>query len=292
MPFWKKTEFDSFIKTFLGVFLVILLFGLFSLKSSMSLPASNTLSSPKIPIIMYHSVLNDNNRLAKYVITPKKLEEDFAYLKENGFTPINSKDLINFSLKGVSLPEKPVIITFDDGYYNNYSYAYPLLKKYNFKAVFSVVGKYSSEFSEKGAVLNNNYSHIPFDVLREISLSGLVEIANHSYNMHDFSKRKGILRKKGEDKEEHKELLILDTTELLETLKQRAGVTPIAYTYPFGAVNNDVKEIIESLGYQVTYGCEEGLNIITNHPETLHDLKRFNRDGRLTTKEFFDKILK
>ena len=173
-PFLKNQNFDIFIKSFVGVFLVMLIFGSFTAKSNLKISAVNTLTSPKIPIIMYHSVLNDNNRLAKYVITPKKLEEDFAYLKNNGFTPINSKDLINFSLKGVSLPEKPVIITFDDGYYNNYSYAYPLLKKYNFKAIFSVVGKYSSEFSEKDAVLNNNYSHMPFDVLREVSSSGLV----------------------------------------------------------------------------------------------------------------------
>lgn len=289
--FPKKISKDTLTKSILGVCAFIVIFGGF-MANLKALPASNVLSSPQIPIIMYHSVLDDSKRISKYVISPNTLKSDFEYLKKEGFTPILSEDLIKFSNEGASLPEKPIIITFDDGYYNNYVYAFPLLKEFGFKGVLSIVGEYSAEFSEKDAVLNNNYSHVTFDMLKEMSESGLVEIACHSYDFHNISERKGILRKKGEDKSHYKELLIADTLKIEELISIKTGKKPLAYTYPFGAINNDAQEIIKNMGFSVTYGCEEGLNIVTSDKNSLLNLKRYNRDGKLSTEEFFGKILK
>ena len=74
-----------------------------------------------IPIVMYHSVLKDEKYHGKYVISPAELENDILYLKEQGYTTIFMEDLINYT-KGGELPEKPIMLTFDDGYYNNYLY--------------------------------------------------------------------------------------------------------------------------------------------------------------------------
>ena len=245
-----------------------------------------------LPVIMYHSVLDNTSRASKYVITPQTLKNDLDYLKEKGYTTVTTSELVNFCEKGAPLPEKPVLITFDDGYFNNYSYVYPVLKETNQKAVLSVVGIYADTFSREGEVLNNNYSHATWSQIKEMSDSGLVEIENHSYDMHDLSRRKGILRNKGEDEQLYKELLIKDTQRNSSHIQQSTGKAPLAYTYPFGAVSPHGREIIEGLGFKATYGCEEGINIITRDTECLFDLKRFNRDGTKTTEEFFSKILK
>ena len=95
-----------------------------------------------VPIVMYHSVLKSSKQLGKFVITPTELENDFKYLQANGYTAITMTQLINFVYDGNPLPQKPVIITFDDGYLNNYTYVTPLLEEYDMKAVISIVGKF------------------------------------------------------------------------------------------------------------------------------------------------------
>lgn len=247
----------------------------------------------KVPVLMYHSILNDSKRSGKYVITPDELEKDLVYLKDQGFETVLTSDLINFVEHGAPLPEKPIVITFDDGYYNNYSYLYPALKKHGMKAVLSIVGTHTDLFSREGETLNNNYSHVPWNLLKEMQNSGVFEIQNHTYDLHDLAKRKGILRKKGEDAEHYKEMLISDITRLQETATEKLKVTPTAFTYPFGAVNKESEQIINSLGFQATYGSEEGINtLVQGDSSCLYKLKRYNRSGTDSREEFFSKIFK
>lgn len=93
----------------------------------------------RVPVIMYHAVMDDASRLGKYVISPEELESDFKWLSENGYTAVLSEDLINYTENGAALPEKPILLTFDDGYYNNYLYAYPTAKRYGMKFVLSPI---------------------------------------------------------------------------------------------------------------------------------------------------------
>ena len=238
-----------------------------------------------IPIIMYHSI---GNNTGKYVISADMLEDDLKTIKDAGFTTITSADLIAYKEQGIPLPEKSIILTFDDGYFNNYTYAYPLLKKYNMKGVLSVVGKFTEEYSKDSAPLNNNYSHITFDQIIEVSNSGLIEIANHSYNMHSMEDRRGILRKKGESVDAYKSNLAQDIEKCNALLKENCFVSPVAFTYPFGCVNNESSSLIDSIGFKVTYGCEEGINKITPS-HSLRQLKRYNRHNTFNLSEILNK---
>lgn len=239
-------------------------------------PTSSAQNCKELKILMYHSILDSEKRAGDYVITPQMFENDLKYLKESGYETITTNDLINYVENKSNLPEKAVIITFDDGYYNNYSYAYPLLKKHGMKGVLSVVGYYTEQYSKEKS-FNNNYSHVTWDMLKEMSESGVFEIQNHTYNMHNLNKRKGILRQKNEIYEEYENLLKQDVLKNQELLKEKSGITPVAFTFPFGAVNKEAESIIKSLGFKVTYGCEEGANYITQNPESLLNLKRYNR---------------
>ena len=137
----------------------------------------------RVPVIMYHAVIDDSTRQGQYVISPQELESDFRWLKGEGYTPILSHDLIAYSKGECVLPEKPILITFDDGYYNNYLYAFPLAKQYGMKFILSPIGKYTDLYSETPDK-SPYYAHCTWDMLREMQSSGLVEIGNHSYDLH------------------------------------------------------------------------------------------------------------
>ena len=99
--------------------------------------STSAATSVRLPIIMYHHVLKDSNKWGKYIVSPKEVEKDIIYLKEQGYTTILMEDLINFVYNNGKLPDKPILLTFDDGYMSNYTYVLPLLKKYDCKAVVS-----------------------------------------------------------------------------------------------------------------------------------------------------------
>ena len=88
-----------------------------------------------LPIIMYHSINEKNDKDSDYIVSPKLFEKDLAYIKKKGYTPVFMKDVISYVEGDGKLPKKPIVISFDDGYFNNYYYAYPLLRKYDMKAV-------------------------------------------------------------------------------------------------------------------------------------------------------------
>ena len=242
--------------------------------------------SVSLPVIMYHSI---GENTGKYVISPQMLEDDLKIIREMGFTTITSKDLIAYKENNVPLPEKSVILTFDDGYFNNYTYVYPLLEKYNMKAVLSVVGKFTDQYSNADEPLSNRYSHITYDQIKQVSSSSVMEIANHSYDMHAMKERRGILRKKDESYEQYKTNLTQDVEKCNSMLKEKCFVSPIAFTYPFGCVNKESSEIINSMGFKVTYGCEEGINKI-NPSHNLKELKRYNRHNTFDIRKILSQV--
>lgn len=238
-----------------------------------------------LPIIMYHSLLKDKKYQGKYVISPEKFESDLVYLKQNGYTTVTVEDLINHFEKGTPLPKKPVMLTFDDGYYNNYLYAYPLLKKYDAKAVISIIGYYTEKFSESGDE-SANYSHITWDEITEMTSSGHVEIQNHSYNLHSIKNgRKGAKKTVGETKEQYKARLTEDLSKVQTLLTENCNITPTAFTYPFGAISADSVETVREMGFKASFTCLQKINIITSE-EDLFLLNRYLRSEESSEKFF------
>ena len=229
-----------------------------------------------VPILMYHSILKNNNG-SKYIVSPSALENDLKFLQDNGYTTILIQDLIDYVYNGAELPEKPVVLTFDDGCYNNYVYVYPLLKKYNAKAVISIVGEYTDRYSDKPDP-NPNYEYLSWDEATELMESGYIEIQNHTYNLHSMNKgRSGCKKKRGESAEQYEQLLNSDIGLLQQKCEQHLGKAPTAFTYPFGSVSTASYDIIRSLGFKASLSCEEGVNELDRSPEKLYMLKRYIR---------------
>ncbi len=243
-----------------------------------------------LPVLMYHSVLKDKRRTGKYVITPEKLEEDILYLKKNGYTAISAKQLIRYVYADGTLPKKPVIITFDDGMYNNFKYVVPILKKHNFYAIFSIVGSYTDEYSEKN-VANSAFGYLRWCDIKELSQFPNIEFANHSYGFHSISSlRYGVQKNKGEDTLSYINTFYQDTQKLQSEFLSNCSFRPIIYTYPFGSYSKESARVLQKMDFLITLSCTEGINKITKGEDCLYLLKRYNRDGRLTSEQFFKKL--
>lgn len=246
--------------------------------------------SIKVPIIMYHSILNDHKRAGDYVVSQQTLENDIVYLKENGYTTVVMQDLIDYVYNGKPLPDKPVVLTFDDGYYNNFVYLLPLLEKHDCKAVISVVGKFTEIFSESDD-LNPNYSHLSWDTILQLKESGRIEIQNHSYDLHDTAGRKGSQKLKRESVEEYQNMLRNDLSKLQNLLEENCGIIPNTYTYPYGAISEESKDVVKELGFKASLSCYEFVNEITRDKECLYGMGRYNRPSGISTEKFMKKAL-
>ena len=242
-----------------------------------------------LPVIMYHSMLKEAKRQGKYVISPDTFEADLLYLKSRGYHTVTVAQLIDYTDHAVPLPEKPVMLTFDDGYYNTYLYAYPLAKKYGAKIIIAPVGYYTDLYSEKDAD-HANYSYLTWDEISDMIASGSVEFLNHSYQMHTIGERYGAARKAGESAAAYAEALQNDAGKLQAEMLEKTGYTPPAFVYPFGASSKESDGILKQMGFRATFFCTEKLNTITRNPESLYSLGRFLRPSGISSETFFKKI--
>lgn len=244
-----------------------------------------------LPILMYHSVLKDTAKSGTYVVTPAQLESDMQYLKQHGYQTVVMQDLIDY-VDGIGeLPQQPVMLTFDDGYYNNLTYVLPLLQKYDMRAVISVVGSYTEQFSETPDP-NPNYGHLSFDELRALADTGRVEIQNHSYDMHSLTERRGSSQKKGEPDETYRKVFCEDVGRLQTLLLEHSGLVPTTYTYPFGLIGDGTRACLEKLGFRASLTCFEKANyIVAGDAACLFGLGRYNRPAKYTTQAYLQKAL-
>lgn len=234
-------------------------------------------ASVELPVAMYHHILKEQAKLNKYTISPDEFRQDMQYLKDNGYTPVSMSQLIDYAKEDGYLPEKPVLITFDDGYESFYAYAYPILQEFGFHAVFSVVGAYADAYTAKDDH-HIRYSHCTWEQLKEMQDSGFVEIQNHSYNLHvNKDGRHGAKKKNGESDEAYREVLLADVGKMQQECLEKLGDSPNTFTYPFGQISKEALPLLKEMGFEAALICQEKLNHLTGDPEQLYRLNRFNR---------------
>lgn len=227
----------------------------------------------RLPIVMYHEVKYFHQ--CKDTISPWELESDLKYLKENAYTAITMGDLIAWFYGGSTLPPKPIMLTFDDGYLSTYRYVLPLLEKYETKIVLNLIVKDTDDFT-RAPCDNIDYSHVTWSQLNEMLVSGLVEVQNHSYGLHAVKNgRYGCIRKDGESPEAFEEALNNDLQEAQRLIFSKTGRVPSTFAYPFGRYNQETDDILQRLGFQATLSCRYGINTLSRL--TSPDLFRLKR---------------
>jgi peptidoglycan/xylan/chitin deacetylase (PgdA/CDA1 family) len=239
--------------------------------------ASDTEAEEKVrlPIIMYHEVKEFS--LGKDVISPWEFESDLKYLRRNDYTTVTMNDLLLWFYCGATLPPNPIMLTFDDGYLSTYKYVLPLLKEYDMKIVLSLIVRDTDNFtrSPDGSI---DYSHVTWPQLNEMLDTGLVEVQNHSYDLHGFSNgRYGCIRKNGEPQDNFASVLKNDLTRAQSEIFRMTDRIPTTFTYPYGRYSAETDDILKELGFQATLSCRYGLNVLTRQRPDLYRLRRLCR---------------
>ena len=182
-----------------------------------------------VPILIYHSIRpyisSDTTAARRYIATPEALEQEFSYLHDSGYASVTFDDLVNHITKNIPLPAKSIILSFDDDWESQYTYALPLLKKYGFTATFyiwvGVVGK---------------KHHMTWDEIRDLKAAGM-QIGCHSMT-HPYLTR--VL---------NEETLKKEIFGAKQSIESHVGVSVTTFAYPFGQYNERVVAAVKEAGF-------------------------------------------
>lgn len=266
----------------------IVLLLLFSCIGKLAFSADVPQEGIHLPIIMYHSVTPDT--VSSYQVTAAQLEADLQYLTENGYETVSTAQLVAYTNGRGTLPEHPVMLTFDDGMYNNLSLALPLLRQYDMCAVVSVVGIYTDEYARQEPH-SDAYSYLTWEDIGALLDSGRVEIGSHTYDLHSMEERAGCSIKFGEDVSAYTAMLTEDLQHMQNRMQAETGTVPTAFSYPYGYICRESVPVLKELGFLCSFTCYERPNYITRDPDCLFGLDRYNRSGAVATEEFMERIL-
>lgn len=223
-----------------------------------------------IPVLMYHRVIENEEEKGYYdtFVTKENFEKQMKYLKENNYEPIFFKDIKNGEYKS-RFRKKQIIITFDDGYKDNYKIVLPILKKYNFKMVLFLVTdcEYNKwDVEAEGREKEKRFSLMNKEEVQELIKSGLVEIGGHTSNHLDMPFT---------EKSKLKEDLIFSK----EKLEKLTGEKLVSFAYPWGNNDGSSKELIKELGYKFAAATESGTACFSDDLYEIQRIGIYSKDG-------------
>jgi peptidoglycan/xylan/chitin deacetylase (PgdA/CDA1 family) len=204
-------------------------------KGAITTPIEEKLAQFEIPILMYHYIrtVDDPEKDiigAKLSVTPAHFDTQMKWLKNEGYITVNPEYL----LSPVKLDKKPVIITFDDGYLDAYTEAYPILKNYDFKATFYIITDY----------VNSPY-YMTWDQIKEMKKYG-INFGSHTLTHPDLTKI-------------NSETLDNQLRWSKNKLDSELNSTITDFCYPSGKYNNDTIAKLKELGYKTAVTTETGM---------------------------------
>ncbi|MDO8638046.1 MAG: polysaccharide deacetylase family protein [Candidatus Daviesbacteria bacterium] len=217
----------------------------------------------RVPILFYHYIGNNPNPADlvrnNLSVSPDKFDEQMRYLKENGYNSI-SLDTLYPSLRGqTTLPSKPVVLTFDDGYIDFYTNAYPILLKYGLHATVFIPTN----------LMNQGY-YLSWNQIREMSGSGLIHFGAHGLNHWHLTSLPSLLA----------ESEIVQSKKILQDI---LGIPINFIAYPYGSVNENVINITKKAGYMGALGT--WANKIQSEG-TIYDMPRLRVGGGASLETF------
>jgi biofilm PGA synthesis lipoprotein PgaB len=251
----------------------------FAAAAAMAAESSGSTSGSFISF-SYHEARDDvRDYPDPYAVDAAALVQQFAWLKDNGYTPVTLDQIVAARQGGKPLPSKAVLLTFDDSYLSFYTHVWPLLREFRFPAVLGVVGRWidkpqdtQGQYGEKGTVPDALFP--TWAELREMVDSGLVEIASHTYDLHHgipanpqgnlqpaaTSRRYDAATGRYEDDASWRERVRADLTRNVQAIERNIGRRPRAIVWPYGSYNDELLGMASELGMPLALTLEEGPN--------------------------------
>ncbi len=248
--------------------LVMLANALLAARSRAGMPIDvewdGTLRRVHVPVLMYHYISNppsdaDAIRL-DLSVTPENFRKQMQWLKQKGYQTITPGQLAAALLRGAKLPARPILLTFDDGYADAYTNAFPILKEFGFAGTFFVVS---------GFIDDGRGEYISWTQAREMAEAGM-SIQNHSRTHKDM---------RGRDHE----WLVNQIDVPQDRIEQNTGVRPRFFCYPSGGYDDTAVHELQNAGYTLAFTTNDGAFAYTDN---MLRIPRVRIRGATTVEQF------
>ena len=241
-------------------------------------PAARALADApaELTVLSYHEVADEPDALSPaYAVSPTNFLRQMDWLRNHGYRFVSVDDVLA-SREGRPLPEKAVLVTFDDGYRSFERYAWPVLRMFHIPSVVSVVGSW---LEAKGTIEYDGKPRprdaiIGWDALREMVKTGLVEVGSHSWDLHrgvtgnpqgnqepSATTRRWIDQETGYETEKvYRARVRADLERSSDLIRKRVGRAPRVIAWPYGRYNAVTRDVALALGMKVGLTLDDGAN--------------------------------
>jgi biofilm PGA synthesis lipoprotein PgaB len=247
--------------------------------------------------IAYHDVEDRDPDQAVVAVRTERMIEQLAWLRENHYTPVTVDQIMAARKGGPELPPKAILLSFDDGYASFYTRVLPVLRAYKWHALLAPVGAWvdtpANQPVDFAGQMRARSDFLTWDQVREISQSGLVEIAAHTDASH-----KGILANpqgnlqpaaatrrydattgRYETEAAFQARMRSDVVAISEKIRKAVGYTPRIWVWPYGTADGSTLQVVNEQGYQMALTLDDGLDALDNLMSSPRFLVASDPDG-------------
>lgn len=245
----------------------------------------------QLPVLMYHNLSPDAKD--DMTVTPEVFREHMEALCGAGYHSVTLTQVTDYIEKGTELPENPVLITFDDGYYSNYEYAYPILKEYGMHGVIFAVGfSFGADtYKDTGKKI---YPHFGGEEMKEMERSGVMEVQSHTYDMHqekEYEKETPVYENVLREETESEEAYIKRFTGDVGLWEETLGKPMLALSFPNGIRDDLAQVLLNEQGVKLTFCSEPRRNtLIKGLSQSGYCLGRFNITNDISGEQLLYRI--
>lgn len=247
-----------------------------------------------LPVLMYHHFAEESSEGT--VVSSARFREQISALHDAGYHAVTIPQVIDFVRTGSPLPDKPVLITMDDGYTSNLTLAAPVLEEFNMRAAVFVIGINEGEqvYVHSGEPFWQE--RFSYEEAAPWVEKGVIDVQSHTFDMHQlesygYSGRDGVLKMDGESEEDYRQAILED----FKLARERRGNTVtsdlIALAYPFGYYDLEADTLEKEAGYEVTFTIDERINRLRIGDEScLRLMGRFNVTDSTSGEDLVDRL--
>lgn len=244
-----------------------------------------------VPSVNYH-MFDEVSNYPSVNTTPEDFKAQMSYFKKQGYSAITAGEYYAYLKGSYDLPEKPLLVTIDDGFLSVYKNAYPVLKELGMKATLYVITGEVEDGERLGLPMSS------WEQLKEMNDSGVIEIGNHTHALHfrheETAGKEALITNLSVDGQkitdnQRKDMIIEDIEKAEKLIKEKIGVITVSFSYPYGAYDRIAEEAVVETGHFMALTTQHGVNHDYTDPLLINRLNGdSNRSPQYYVKKFHE----